>query len=223
MALKVAAAMLDGKPPPCERPEMSRAVLLVPLLLAACAPPDGGSARDNASDPAVADALAGPIMSDAQMGGTAAPDALRPDEQPATLPVPLDARIDTGGAPTLGEVAAKAIADPAFAGCAAEIGYSAMWSVKLPPALALPKDARLAEAAGYDKPGCALRIVRFALPGAPAAALDNYDVLLKREGFAVTADKTSLTAVRAKDGMALRIETALSKDGTRVDLAVRSR
>jgi hypothetical protein len=223
MRMKVDARVLDDKPPPCERAFMMRVLLLCPLLLVACSSPGTGGAGENASDPAVADAMAGPILSDAQMGGTASSDALRPNEQPAALPVPLDARIDTEGAPTLGEVAAKAVADPAFAGCTAQIGYSAMWSVKLPPVLALPKEARLAEAAGYDQNGCALRIVRFAMPGAPATVLSSYETLAKREGFAVTTDKTTVVASRAKDGIALRIETALSKDGTRVDLAVRSR
>jgi hypothetical protein len=193
------------------------------LLLSACSAPSTDTARDNASDPAIADAVAGPLMSDMQMGGAASPDALRPGEQPVTLPVPIDARIDTAGAPTLGESVAQAVRDPGFAGCTPEIGYSAMWSVKLPAPLSMPKDARLAEAAGRDGAGCALRIVRFALPGAPAATIAAYETLAKREGFAVTTGKTGLAATRARDGLAFHVTAALSADGTRVDLVTRSR
>jgi hypothetical protein len=202
---------------------MNRAVFIIALLLAGCGAAPNAASRDNESDPAVAEAMAGAVMSDMQMAGASAPDALRPGEQPATLPVPLDARIDTAGAPTLGQVAAQAIRDPGFAGCVGDIGYSAMWSVKLPPVLALPKDARLAEAAGADRAGCGLRVVRFALPGAPAATVESYEALAKREGFVVTAQKTSLIATRTKDGMTFRVDTELSKDGTRVDLVTRTR
>ncbi len=201
---------------------MKRAFLF-PLFLAACSQPPADAARDNETDPAVADAMAGPVMSDMGMSGAASPDALRPGEQPATLPVPLDARLDTAGAPTLGAIAVEAVRDPAFAGCVPELGYSAMWSVKLPALLALPKEARLAEAAGYDRPGCALRIVRFAMPGAPAAVRARYAALAEREGFEVAEAGTVTGARRARDGMAFRIDATLSKDGTRVDLAVRSR
>lgn len=202
---------------------MNRAALALPLLLVACSPPQTGATRDNETDPAVADAMAGPVMSDMQMSGAASPDALRPGEQPATLPVPLDARIDTAGAPTLGALAAEAVRDPAFAGCAPDIGYSAMWSLKLPAPLALPKEARLAEAAGADRPGCALRIVRFAMPGAPAAVRASFAALASREGFDVAEAGTVTRARRARDGMAFRVDATLSKDGTRVDLVTRTR
>lgn len=202
-------------------PAMKR---LAPLVaLAACTQQPATSERANATDPAVADAVAGPIMSDMQMGGTAAPDALRPGEQPATLPVPVDARIDTEGAPTLGAVAGAAMRDAAFGGCTAEIGYSALWSVKLPPAFALPKEARLAEAAGSDRPGCALRIVRFAIPGAPAGAVASFSALARREGFAVSEERNAMRAVRVRDGAAVRMGATLSRDGSRVDLVIRSR
>jgi hypothetical protein len=223
MTGKVGATALDGKPCACQRGAMLRSGLVALVLLSACSSPSADRAGDNASDPAIADAVAGPLMSDGQMGGAASPDALRPGEQPATLPVPIDARIDTAGAPTLGQVVAATLRDPAFAGCSAEIGYSAMWSVKLPAPLALPKDARLAEAAGRDGAGCALRIVRFAQPGAPAATIAAYEALAKREGFAVVAGKAALTAMRARDGIAFQVEAALSTDGTRVDLVTRSR
>lgn len=203
---------------------MKRAVALILLVVAACSGADRATMPDNQTDPAIAEALAGPLMSDMQMGGAASPDALRPGEQPATLPVPLDARIDTAGAPTLGQVSTRVTSsDAAFAGCSALVSYSAMRSLKLPAPLALPKDARLVEAGGSDRPGCSLGVVRFALPGAPASTRARYETAAKREGFAVTTTGNTVTGVRARDGMAFRIETALSKDGTRVDLVARSR
>lgn len=202
---------------------MKHAFILIPLLVAACSATKPDASRDNETDPAIADALAGPVMSDMQMSGAASPDALRPGEQPATLPVPLDARLDMAGAPTLGEVAAKARSKTGFAGCPADIAYSAMWSLKLPASLALPKEARLAEAAGSDGAGCALRIVRFAMPRAPASVRGAYEAIATREGFAVTKAGNTLGGTRARDGMAFQLETALSKDGTRVDLVTRSR
>jgi len=202
---------------------MRPAFILLPLLAAACSAAKPNAARDNETDPAIADALAGPVMSDMQMSGAASPDALRPGEQPATLPVPLDARLDMADAPTLGEVVAKAKQDAGFAGCPINLAYTAMYSLKLPEPLALPKEARLAEAAGSDGSGCALRIVRFAMPGAPAAVRGRYEELAKREGFTVTKAESTLAAARTRDGMAFRVETALSKDGTRVDLVTRSR
>jgi len=202
---------------------MKYAFILLPLLGTACSATKPDTARDNATDPAIAEALAEPVMSDMQLSGAASADALRPGEQPATLPVPLDARLDMAGAATLGEVVAKARQEAGFAGCPISLAYTAMYVVKLPEPLALPKEARLAEAAGSDGSGCALRIVRFAMPGAPVAVRRRYEELAKREGFTVIKAENTLSGARARDGMAFRIETALSKDGTRVDLVTRSR
>ncbi len=197
--------------------------LLATLALAACSAPQSADDRSNATDPAVADAMAGPIMTDMAMGGAAAPDALRPGNQPPSLPVPIDARLDMGDAAPLGEVVRLRMREAAFAGCAPAIAYSALWSLKLPKPFDLPKDARLSEAAGSDRAGCGLRIVRIALPGAPDKVLGDYDALAKGAGFAATKAGATLTGVRAKDGAALWINAVASKDGTRVDLITRAR
>lgn len=190
-------------------------------MLAACSAAPTVDAPVNATDPAIADAMAGPIMSDMGLSGAAAPDALMPGEQPATLPVPLDALIDTDGAPTLGEVARARLAEPAFAGCDPKIAYSALYSVKLPAPLALPKVARLSEAAGSDRAGCALRIVRFAVPGAPQKALDGYARLAQNAGLTVGRGASEIRASGA--ARTVHVTAVASRDGTRVDLAVRSR
>ncbi len=198
-------------------------IILLPLLVAGCARTGSATPSDNKTDPAVAQALAEPLMSDQQMAGASSPDALQPGEQPATLPVPIDARIDTAGAPTLGTVAAEAVKMPDFANCPADLAYSAMWSLKLPARLGLPQAARLAEAAGRDRPGCAIRIVRYAMPGAPASVLDDFEAQATGANFVTGRSGDMLTGARAGDGTAFRIGATASQDGSRVDLVTRSR
>ncbi len=162
-------------------------------------------------------------MTDMTMGAAAAPDALRPGDQPAALPVPLDARIDTEGALPLGEVVRALANVPAFAGCDGALSYSAQWSLKLPAGLALPKDARLSEAAGSDARACLIRIVRFALSGTPEAVLRDYGARAGQAGLVATTSGNTLTAIRKADGTAFLVTAAISKDGTRVDLITRAR
>lgn len=194
-----------------------RTTPLLLLLLVACGPDVTVNDSANATDPAIADALAGPILTDVQM--TIAP----PAAQPTTLLVPGDALVDTAGAPTLGELAAARVRDPAFAGCAPDITYSAQWSVRLPAPLALPKGARLSEGGGSDRPGCALRIVRFGLAGTPAAALGSYAAIAARDGYTVVKADRTLSATRARDGTAFYVDAFASNDGVRVDLMTRTR
>ncbi len=193
------------------------------LLLAGCKPAAQTEAPKNTVDPAIAGAMADPILTDPQLGGAAAPDALRPGDLPASLPVPPELVVDTAGAPTLGAVAAARAREPAFAGCKAAIGYSAQWSLKLPAMLALPKPARLSEGAGGDAPGCALRIVRFGLPSPPGTVIGDYEAIAKREGFVVSKTETALIATRTRDGAAFQIDAVANAEGTRVDLSSRTR
>ncbi len=203
---------------------MMRALWTLPLLfVAACSSNGGADEQANATDPAVADAMAGPIMTDMQMGGTSAPDALRPGNQPPALPVPVDARVDTKGALPLGEVVRARLGEAGFAGCSAEVKYTAMWSLKLPKPFELTGDARLSEAAGTDAKGCALRIVRFALPGAPDKALGDFATRAKGAGFTATRTGDVLSGTRSGDGAGLWVSAVASNDGARVDLITRAR
>jgi len=198
---------------------MKRIFLALLLLPVACTAPPPETA-DNVTDPAVAEAMAEPIMTDTELG-QAARDPLGPGDQPATLAVPLDAVVDTTGAPTLGQVAAARVREPAFAGCNPAIGYSAMWSLKFPSELALPQGARLAEAAGSDVAGCGLRLARFDIAQSPSAMLSQYEKLAKKAGFAVVQTATSLSAT--KPDAAFRADVTAIAGGARIDLTSRTR
>jgi hypothetical protein len=204
---------------------MTRAAfaLFAVVLMAGCKPASQAEIAKNTADPAIAGAMAEPIMTDTQMGEAASPGTLRPGDQPASVAVPPDLIVDTAGAPTLGAVAAARVREPAFAGCKAMIGYSAQWSLKLPAALALPKTARLSEGAGSDTPGCALRIIRFGMASPPATVAAGYEAIAKQEGFVTSRSGDTITATRARDGAAFQIEAVANADGSRVDLSSRTR
>ncbi|MDB5702707.1 MAG: hypothetical protein JWL66_2906 [Sphingomonadales bacterium] len=195
---------------------MKFAAALSCLALAACHAPQTHEQR-NFADPAVGEALSEPLMSDVDMRGAAASDALRPADQPATMQIPGDAMVETDGAPTLGQVATARIKQPGFSGCDPTVAYSAQWSLRLPTWLDLPPRARLAEAAGSDTPTCKLRIIRFGVTGTPTETLRHYAVLGKRAGFLVRPGKTSIIATRASDGAAFHIHATAISDGTRID------
>lgn len=196
---------------------MKIASALLILVLAGC----DGTVPDpprNFADPAVAEALSEPLLTDLDMHGATAPDAIGPTTQPATMQIPPDAVVDTIGAATLGQVAAARVREPGFAGCNPAIGYTAQWSLRLPRWLQLPDGAHLAEAAGSDRPGCALRIIRFGMIGTPAQMLDRYAVIAKRAGFGIGRGPAMLRAARLADGAAFRIDTTAVPNGSRIDL-----
>jgi hypothetical protein len=195
--------------------KMTTPILMV--LLAACHAAQPEQPR-NFADPAVSEALAGPMMSDLNLQAAASPDALQPADQPATMQIPTEAIVDTRGATTLRDVARMRIREAAYSGCNPVVTYSAQWSIRLPDWIELPDGARVAEAAGSDTPICALRIVRFGIGGTPRQALARYAVLAKRAGFVITSGRTTLAAVRKKDGAALQIEAFAIAEGARIDL-----
>lgn len=157
--------------------------LLLLLALAACSrdPAPVQMSRDRIGDPALAAAIAAPIMIDPGLGQSANADAIRPPTAPdpiAVPPDPLGRPDDPGplaglrhapaptacpacriahGALTLGALAERQPRRDA-ATCAASIRYAGDWADRLPPALPLPPATRVVEAAGSDAPGCALRL-----------------------------------------------------------------
>ncbi|CAN5241091.1 hypothetical protein BH09PSE3_BH09PSE3_13370 [soil metagenome] len=186
------------------------------LALGGCQSPAPEQTR-NAADPAVAEALSQPLMTDLDMQGAAAPDALRPSDQPATMQIPTDAVVDISEAPMLGQLVTARIREPAFAKCNPAVRYSAQWSLRLPDWIELPDGAHLAEAAGSDSPACALRIIRFGMSGTPALALDHFAAAAKHDGFAIQRSANSLSASRALDGAAFRVDATVIASGTRID------
>ena len=162
---------------------IGRAALLLCLTLGGCAREATPPAAPDLSraDPALTAALAQPLLTDTGLTQTSNAASLRAPEMPASAAVPPEdmlaigaAALTAGDAPwplskdareaTLAELAA-----PLAAGCTAPLGYGAIWATRLPPALPLPAQARVAEAAGSDSAGCGLRVVRFATAAAPAA------------------------------------------------------
>ena len=86
------------------------------------------------------------------------------------------------GALTLGALAERQ-SQASVAACAGGLSYATGWADKLPPALPLYPDARIAEAAGNDARGCSLRVVSFA-SGAPVARITAwYYAHATRAGF----------------------------------------
>lgn len=153
-------------------------------------------APSDARDPALTASLADQILVDPALTQGSNANAIRPPNRPdpgAVPPVDIAAipdRVDPAtlrrapapsgdcpecraatGALTLGALAGSR---PQTAGCSADVGYSAAWANRLPADLPLYPDARVVEAAGADRTGCALRIVNFATAAAPGKVLDWY-------------------------------------------------
>jgi hypothetical protein len=161
-----------------------------------------------AADPALRSALRDQIMVDPALVQQANGDALRPPPQPQSGMVPppppvVPPRDDTSRrlrpAPPAAatcpqcELARRALTLGALAqsqggraaGCASAITYSAVWANRLPASVPLYPDARVAEAAGADRPGCALRVVSFSSGTPMQRLLDWYYSRTSEAGYAV--------------------------------------
>lgn len=174
-----------------DAPEQPRSVDALDRELAAV------NTTSPAADPALRSALRDQIMVDPALVQQANGDALRPPPQPQTGMVAPDraagppraaerdrvrpAPPPTADCPqcaaarrslTLGALAETQGARAA--GCAQAVSYSAAWANRLPAGVPLYPDARVAEAAGADRPGCALRIVSFASNAPVQRLLDWY-------------------------------------------------
>lgn len=175
---------------------MSRrlSILLLPLALAACGSDPAKDVNaldsalvngaDGADDPALTAALADQIMVDPQLSQQSNARAARAADRPTEGGVPAGTEPREGSAPrpdrvTLGQMAAA----QATGRCPKDVKYGFAWSTKLPPHTPLPRDARVAEAAGSDEAGCGLRVVSFATAQPPAKLAAWYAGLAKRAGY----------------------------------------
>ena len=206
-----------------------------------------GNAQASAGDPALTAALRDQIMVDPQLVQQANDDSVRPPTTPATGAVPGDAiagAARTGAAETeklrpapppspncpqcaaarqaltLGALAQR---QGGRAGqCAARVAYSAAWANRLPAAVPLYPDARVAEAAGADGAGCRLRIVSFTSAAPIQRLLDYYYTKVGGAGYAVGHQANGAEHVlggRRADGAAfLAVMRAQDGGGTEVDL-----
>lgn len=187
---------------------MRRAAALVfALLLAGCDRSQREAATPTPVDPAVADALADPIMTDpelasqneahAAIGVSGSVDAALPPidaseeamaaAKEAAGPVPTAPpaeRGDTGAlrdAVTAAQMAnAARIATPA---CIGEIRYTAHWAAQLPAGFDLYPRGAVEEAAGVARPGCAFRVVHYATPVAVNDVIAFHHARLRAAGY----------------------------------------
>lgn len=231
----LAALLLAG----CgSKPEQPRTIDTLDRELAAT------NTTSPAADPALQSALRDQIMVDPALVQQANGDALRPPPQPQTGMVAPDL---APGPPRAAEREAVRPAPPASpdcpqcaaarraltlgalaetqggraAGCAQSLTYSATWANRLPAGVPLYPDARVAEAAGADRPGCALRIVSFASNAPMQRLLDWYFTRTGNAGYRAQhgADGKMHTLGGTKRGAAfLLILSPQEHGGTEVDL-----
>ncbi|WP_425228486.1 hypothetical protein [Sphingomonas sp.] len=158
---------------------------------------------ENTRDPAVAQAIAAPIMADPTLSQASNGNAVRPPPRPDSGAVPLDPpHPDPVNAHTLRHAPAARqpcpqcdahaesytlgalAASQGQRGCAS-VSYSAAWANRLPADLPLYPGAQVVEAAGNASGRCALRMVTFASGAAPAKMIDWYYTRATTAGYSV--------------------------------------
>jgi hypothetical protein len=197
----------------------------------------------SANDPALQSALKDQIMVDPALVQQANADTVRPPAQPESGAVPPDGIADAARKPqrddvrpapppsgnckqcaaarralTLGALAAT---QGASAQCAANVAYSNGWANRLPRGVPLYPDARVAEAAGADGDGCALRVVSFASAAPMQRLLDWYYTRTSDAGYRAEhqADGDEHILAGTKSGAAfLLVLNPRKGGGTQVDL-----
>ena len=149
------------------------AALAAALSLAACGE-SGPELADidnqivgNERDPALTSALEDQILVDPALTQQSNRNAVRPPETPTQAQYP----------------ASEAAAEAAGAECAPAISRGAGWADKLPKPFAIYPSARLAEAAGSDRPGCRVRIVTFAAAAPPERVIEHYRTRAAEAGW----------------------------------------
>jgi len=202
---------------------MKCALLLLLALLAGCGASSNNTTANRTVDPAIASALADPLMADPYLERRSNAGALRPADQPYQAMVPPGApdSLRLGARPTtLARMQPRM--RTGFAGCNLNVSYSFRWASRLPPEIELPKDARVAEAAGSDVTGCGLRLVAFALPARPDSVIDLYRRAAKAGSYTIVEEEhdgaSVLSARRARDGAAFHLSAFPSAGGSAVDL-----
>lgn len=180
-------------------------------------------AAGNSGDPAVKAALHDQIMVDPDLAAQANKDAIRPPGQPYSAQTPDSGSTGRGEQAVTLRTLAGAQKNGRIRNCAARIAYSTIWATRLPAAVPLYPDARVAEAAGVMDGDCALRIVSFA-SGTPLPKIAAWYVeRARKEGY--TADQEEhdgehrLGGTRARDGAAyVLFMTPRGDGGTDIDL-----
>lgn len=200
----------------------------------------GGTGAD---DPAMQDALRDQIMVDPALAQQANADVVRPPARPESGALPSDRIADAANAErketlrpapppspecrqcdaarrslTLGALAES---QGATAKCSSQVAYSAGWANRLPKEIPLYPDARVAEAAGADGAGCALRVVSFSSAASMQRLLDWYYTRAVDAGYRAEhqADGKEHILAGTKKGAAFFLILRASPDGgTTADL-----
>lgn len=200
-----------------------------------------------ARDPALTASLADQIMVDPGLTQQSNADAVRPPPRPdpgstppvdiAAIPDRVDARAlnhapaasadcpecrAATGALTLGALAGRQ-SSPRTADCAAGVAYSAGWANRLPADLPLYPDARVVEAAGAARPGCALRVVTFVSSAPLGKIVDWYYTRARAAGYSAghkaDGEQHVLAGQRGDDAYVV-YASPRAGGGTDIDLVV---
>jgi hypothetical protein len=207
---------------------MRRAFALASLvLLAACGVRAERAQPAREVDPAVAAALAAPLLSD--------PDLVTLDRSRAALsdPGPLDGSLPpedyapatvaaarAEAAALVGKTAAPALAKGSpceecgretlagrargiAPGCRGETDL--VWSLRLPADLPVYPKAHLRDALGSDAAACPLRAASFTAPVPPSEVLGFYRAIAARAGFALRSAGPAALIGRRPDGARLAV------------------
>ena len=210
-----------------------------------------GNTAASAGDPALTAALRDQIMVDPALVQQANDDVVRPPTAPLSGAMPPDgvAVAAMKSDPLAGEklrpappaaagscrqcaIARRALTLGALAQaqggatgqCAARVTYSAGWANRLPAATPLFPDARVAEAAGADGDGCALRVVSFVSAQPMQRLLDFYYTRTTAAGFDAQHQAEGvehvLAVTKTGGGAFLAMMRPHAAGGTDVDLMV---
>lgn len=176
----------------------SAALLAIAALLPGCGA-EPREERVSPIDPAVAAALADPLMIDPLL-------AEQSDDAPSLHALPVGSPTGSAFSSTLTAFARHHALTPGFAGCEMRLDYTLAWATRLPPSLVLPKAAQMREAAGSDTSACRLRIVGYTVEAPPAQALAHYRAVARRHGFTARADDSgTLSATKAGAAFVVRV------------------
>lgn len=196
----------------------------------------------NDQDPALAGALNDQIMVDPALTQQANGAAVRPPAKPYSAGAPATAGADQASGPlrhapaagkdcpqcasrkgalTLGELASRQKGE---GNCSADVKYSADWVNRLGDLPVYP-GAQVSEAAGSNKPGCALRVVSFTTTAAADRVIDWYYTQAVKAGYdgeqQTDGRERVLGGTRAKDGGAYVVFVdPADGGGSAVDLVV---
>lgn len=212
---------------------MARRLLPLTLLLAACGASDQPADNRAERDPAIAGALADPIMADPDLASQNRSNSVLQGGGPATAQIPTDKvgpdEIQRAKAAALDLAEGRFAALPALSppletsrlagkltpvamaqalpglsrGCPEQLEYGFIWAARLPAALPVYPRGHARQSAGSDRAGCQLRVVAFVTPVAPDDIMSFYATTAGKAGLALQMRKEGSDDVLTGKGKAL--------------------